>query len=170
MKRLTLLSALSAAIFVLAISASATAGDSKGQVGFDKLTVLVGEWEGQAEDGSSREASYKLISGGTALMETLKAEAEAPMVTIYNLDDDRVALTHYCTGNNQPRMQTEPISGDPKVLDFTFTGGTNLTSTNHAHISGLVVTFQDQDHFMQKWTWKESGKDHFTTVQFTRKK
>jgi len=81
-----------------------------------------------------------------------------------------VALTHYCTANNQPRMQTEPIAGDPKVLDFTFTGGTNLTSTNHAHIDGLVVTFQDEDHFTQKWSWKESGNDEFTTIQFTRKK
>ena len=161
---------LSMAVLALSVSLNATAGDPKGQIGFDKLKTLVGEWEGQAEDGSSREASYELISGGTALMETLGSEAEAPMVTIYNLDDDRVALTHYCTGNNQPRMQTEPIAGDPKVLDFTFTGGTNLTSTNHAYISGLVVTFQDQDHFTQKWAWKESGKDHFTTVQFTRKK
>ena len=169
MKRLTLLSA-SAAILVLALSSGATAGDAKGQVGFDKLKTLVGEWEGQAEDGSSRAASYELISGGTALMETLKAESEAPMVTIYHLDDDRVALTHYCTGNNQPRMQTEPLAGDPKVLDFMFTGGTNLNSTDHAHISGLVVTFQDKNHFTQKWTWKETSKDHFTTVHFTRKK
>ena len=167
MKRLTL---LSTAILILALSGDATAGDAKGQIGFDKLKTLVGAWEGQAEDGSSREASYELISGGTALMETLKAESEPPMVTIYHLDDDRVALTHYCAGNNQPRMQTEPLAGDPKVLDFTFNGGTNLNSTNHAHISGLVVTFQDENHFTQKWTWKESGNDHFTTVQFTRKK
>ena len=85
------------------------------------------------------------------------------MVTIYNVDGDRVALTHYCSANNQPRMQTVPIAGDPKVLDFTFAGGTNLTSTNPAHIDGLVVTFQDEDHFTQKWSWKESGNDEFTT-------
>ncbi len=167
MKLMTL---LSTAILVLSLSASVTAGDSKGQVGFDKLKALVGEWEGQTQDGSPRQASYQLISGETALMETLQSEAEAPMVTIYNVDDDRVALTHYCTANNQPRMQTEPITGDPKVLDFTFTSGTNLTSTNPAHIDGLVVTFQDEDHFTQKWSWKESGNDEFTTIQFTRKK
>lgn len=167
MKLMTL---LSTAILVLSLSASVTPSDSKGQVGFDKLKALVGEWEGQTEDGNPRQASYQLISGETALMETLQSEAEAPMVTIYNVDDDRVALTHYCTANNQPRMQTEPIAGEPKVLDFTFTGGTNLTSTNHAHIDGLVVTFQDEDHFTQKWSWKESGKVHFTTIQFTRKK
>ncbi len=170
MKRITLLSTLAAAILVLALSASVTAGDSKGQVGFDKLKALLGEWEGQTQDGSPRQASYQLISGGTALMETLQSEAEPPMVTIYNVDRDRVALTHYCTANNQPRMQTEPIAGDPKGLDFTFTGGTNLTSADHPHIDGLVVTFQDEDHFTQKWSWKESGNDEFTTIQFTRKK
>ena len=167
MKRITL---LLTAILVLSLSASVAAGDSKGQVGFDKLKALLGEWEGQTQDGSPREASYQLISGGTALMETLQSEAEPPMVTIYIVDGDRVALTHYCTANNQPRMQTEPIAGDPKVLDFTFTGGTNLTSADHPHIDGLVVTFQDEDRFTQKWFWKESGNDEFTTIQFTRKK
>ena len=115
---------LSTAVLVLSLSAGATAGDPTGRVGFDKLKTLIGEWDGQAEDGTSREASYELISGGTALMETLKSEAEPPMVTIYTMDDDRVALTHYCTSNNQPRMQTEPITGDPKVhqeqFDFAF--------------------------------------------------
>ncbi len=43
MKRITL---LLAAILVLSLSASVTAGDSKGEVGFDKLKALVGEWEG----------------------------------------------------------------------------------------------------------------------------
>lgn len=157
-------------ISILALSVGTVAAESQGQVGFDKLKTLVGEWEGQAEDGTSGKASYQLISGGTALMETLTSEAEPPMVTIYHVDDERVALTHYCTANNQPRLQTEPITGKPERLDFTFAGGTNLKSTKHAHINGLVVTFQDDDHFTQKWTWRESGKDQFNTIQFTRKK
>ena len=47
MKRIAL---LSTAILVLSLSASVTAGDSKGQVGFDKLKALLGEWESQTQD------------------------------------------------------------------------------------------------------------------------
>jgi len=166
MRNVTLLSASLA----LALSAGSAAAQGKGQAGFDKLKTLVGEWEGQSEDGVPSRASYQLISGGTALMETYEPGGEPPMVTIYAVDGDRVALTHYCSANNQPRMESPPIEGEPQRLAFAFTGGTNLASADTPHIDSLVLTFEDRHRFTQKWSWKEAGKDHFTTVHFTRKK
>src|SRR3990172_8832414 len=122
MRNVTLLSASLA----LALSAGSAAVQEKGQAGFDKLKTLVGEWEGQSEDGVPSRASYQLISGGTALMETYEPGGEPAMVTIYAVDGDRVALTHYCTANNQPRMESPPIEGEPQRLDFAFTGGAKL--------------------------------------------
>jgi hypothetical protein len=135
--------------------------------GFDKLTTLVGEWEGTGEDGVHRSVRYELISGGTALWETLSPENEPDMVTVYTLDDDHLALTHFCSANNQPRMTTEPLASAPESLVFTFAGGTNLEATQ-GHMVGLVVTFEGNDHFTQRWTWKESGNDHVSVFHFTR--
>jgi hypothetical protein len=138
--------------------------------GFDKLKTLVGEWAGKTAEGKDGQASYRLVSNGTALMEMLHPGGESEMVTMYTADGKRVAVTHYCSANNQPRMQTVPLSASPQKLDFTYVGATNLASPTAGHMNRLVVTFQDNDHFTQDWTWKEPGKERVESIKFTRKK
>lgn len=137
--------------------------------GFDKVKTLVGDWEGKAPDGKPVRVSYRLVSSGTALMETLGPGGESEMVTIYTADADRVALTHYCNANNQPRMRSAPVGGIPQKLDFSFVGATNLASPTAGHMHNLTVTFEDKDHFTQMWTWREGLKERTTTFHFTRK-
>ncbi len=57
-----------------------------------------------ADDGKTGQVSYRLVSGGTALEETLQPPDEPSMLTLYSADGARVALTHFCPMNNQPRM------------------------------------------------------------------
>jgi hypothetical protein len=92
------------------------------------------------------------------------------MVTLYTADGNRLALTHYCSAGNQPRMETMAITGDPKEFDFSFTGITNLMNPNTGHMHHLVIQIADQDHFTEQWTWRENGKDRIHTIHFTRKK
>ena len=153
-----------------ALCARPCAAHTKANPGFDKMKTLVGEWEGKAKDGKGVRASYRLVSSGTALMEMLYPMDESEMVTLYTADGDRVAVTHYCSANNQPRMRTAPVSDDPQKLDFSFVGATNLASRAAGYMYHLAVAFRDNDHFAQNWTWRENGKDTTETFQFTRKK
>ncbi len=56
-------------IVLLAASAQA---QSKAAPAFDKLKAMAGEWQGKASDGSERTVSYRLASGGSTIIETLK--------------------------------------------------------------------------------------------------
>jgi hypothetical protein len=166
MKRLFVLTVAS----FLIVSLNARSARAQAQAGFDKLKTLVGEWEGRNSEGVRATATYQLVSGGTALMETLSTEGESSMVTMYTLDGERLALTHYCAANNQPRMQTSPLTDVPQTLDFRFTGGTNLENGSEPHMDGLVVTFEDADHLTQRWTWKDGGNEQISVFHFTRKR
>jgi len=50
--------------------------DSAPSPQLDKLKSLAGNWEGKSTDGKTIRANYKLVSGGTAVAETLSAEGE----------------------------------------------------------------------------------------------
>jgi hypothetical protein len=167
MKRLTWLSLCMLGLTFCVLPAAA---QTKENAGFAKVKTLVGEWEGKANDGKAIQVSYRLVSGGTALMEVLHHGDETEMVTLYTADGDRVAVTHYCSANNQPRMQTAPISSSPQKLEFSFVGATNLAGPAAGHMHDLAVRFEDQDHFTQDWTWRDNGKDKTETYHFARKK
>ena len=137
--------------------------------GFSQLTPLVGEWEGQTPDGKPVRASYRIVSGGTALLEDLRMGGEPEMVTVYHPDGDRVAVTHFCTSGNQPQMETAPITGDAKQFSFEFVRATNLASPSDGHMHHLTVTLVDKDHFTEEWTWQEGGAGHAALFHFTRK-
>src|SRR5689334_22094918 len=82
---------------------------AKSAAAFERLISLVGEWEGTNSAGQVQ-ATYTLVSGGTALMERLKAANEPEMITLYSLDGDHLLVTHYCSMGNQPQMKTATIT------------------------------------------------------------
>jgi hypothetical protein len=137
--------------------------------GLDQLKSLAGSWEGTTSSGKSTRISYELASGGTALLERLHSAEESEMITVYTADGSRVAMTHYCSANNQPQMQTAPISGPANKFTFSFVRATNLASPSAGHMHQLVITVQDHDHFTQEWTWVEKGQTKTELFRFTRK-
>ncbi len=137
--------------------------------GLDKLKSLAGEWEGKNPEGKPVRVSYKVVSTGTAVLEALNSSDESDMVTLYTADGDRVAMTHYCAANNQPRMRSAAVTGAFKELAFTFTGATNLASPDAGHMHKLVLSFDDASHFSQHWTWREKGAEKTEVFRFTRK-
>lgn len=143
---------------------------SKAAPAFDKLKAMVGEWHGKAADGSERTVSYRLASGGSTIIETLKPKDEPEMISVYHRDGDSLVMTHYCSAGNQPRMRAEVLSGDVKTLDFKFVDATNLKKQTDGHINHLTVTFQDKDHVAMVWTWRENGQDTTLVINLERKK
>ncbi len=170
--------ALSLCTFVLAIvlgaafaaaAAGATVAEKKPDA-FDKLKALTGEWDGTSNEGKPVHVAYSLTSAGSALMESIDPGTEHSMITMYHHDGDRLMMTHYCAAGNQPRMRAGGLSADGKSLSFSFVDATNLAKASDPHMVKLVLTFNDDDHLTQEWTFRGGGKDQPTVFQLARKK
>jgi hypothetical protein len=160
---------ISIALAAFLFAAALALAQPKPASGFDQLKSLVGTWEGTNPSGNTVRVSYELASGGSALLEHLRTGDEPEMLTVYTADGSRIAMTHYCSANNQPQMQTAPISGAVTKFTFSFVRITNLASAGAGHMQSLVVTIQDKDHFTQEWTWVEKGQSKADLFKFTRK-
>ena len=139
---------------------------------WDKLKTLVGDWKGSyagadAPGMGEVRLSYKLVSGGKSLMETMDSGHDVNMITIYHLDGNRILATHYCSAGNQPRMAASGLSPDGKTLTFRFVDATNVGPDSEV-MQGLVVTFEGPDRLAQAWTSRANGKDHVGTFTYTR--
>ena len=158
------------ALLALVLTVGAGADTPSSNPAWEKMKSLVGDWEGTAEGHPAR-VSYKLVSSGTALAESLSTPDGGEMLTIYHPDGSRLVMTHYCTENNQPRMRATGLSSDGKRIVFNFVDVTNVSGPDAPHMVGLVVLFLDADHMTQQWTHQEApGKTHTSDFQFTRKK
>jgi hypothetical protein len=140
------------------------------EAAFNKLLSLAGEWEGKDEHGTAAKTNFQVLATKTAVMETLSPSGMDEMVTLYSLDNDGIALVHYCPTNNQPRMRVVPQSDDIKELSFDFQGAGNLKSPSTGHQHHLVLRFIDDNHIAEAWTWRQDGKDTPMTFRFSRKK
>ncbi len=139
--------------------------------GFEKLKSLIGDWQGKAPDGTPGTISYKLVSAGSAILESIGGPHHIDsMITVYHPDGARLMMTHYCSAANQPRMVAGPVSAPVHGLHFKFLDVTNLASPDAGYMNDLVVTFVDHDHFDQAWTFTEKGKANTETFHWSRVK
>lgn len=143
---------------VLGLAVAPAAAQSKAHASFDKLKTLAGNWEGTAS-GVLSKVSYRVVSNGSVLEETMQNGTEDPMVTIYHLDGARLMVTHYCGAGNQPRMVATPDPTKPNVFAFKFQDVTNLSKVQPGHMRDLVLTLVDKDHITQQWTWHTQDKE-----------
>jgi len=154
------------------VAAVTPSDEGKTSPAFEKLKSLAGTWKARDNDGKSFAVSYKVVSAGTAVMETMDMhEHEASMITMYHADGDKLMLTHYCSMGNQPRMRAQGLSKDDSSLEFAFVDISNLINPADAYMSGLVIRFKDADHFSEQWTMHKKGtEDHAETFEYERVK
>lgn len=160
----------SAFIAGISFAGSAMAPMIKTIPDFEKIKSLVGEWEGKSLDGNPAKVSYTLVSDNSALMEKLAMGGESEMVTMYHPDGDHLMMTHYCSAHNQPRMRSQKLSMETKDIMFDLVDVTNLSTPDSGHMKKLVLSFVDQDHLTQEWTWTERGKENTVVIRFERRK
>lgn len=138
-------------LVLLAISTMALA-QSSSQKAFDQMKSLAGTWEGTL-DGKVMHVSLRVTSMGNALMhEMTGAGRPDDPITMFNLDGDRLLLTHYCDAGNQPRM-VATVSPDGKTITFNFIDATNLLDSQMGHMQRVVFSFIDPDHHTEEWTF-----------------
>ncbi len=159
-------------IFAVLALAAVAYGDMKHHMAnapsspaFDKMKNLVGEWKANVPGMGDVIATYAMHSDGSALLEELKMPDGASMITVYYPTSSGVAMTHYCSGHNQPHMVAKS-SGDN--LAFKAVSYDNLASKDAQHMKAVNFAFKDADHFTATWTNTEKGKEMPVPFNFTR--
>jgi hypothetical protein len=153
------------------------AAPSETQTSFAKLKTLAGSWEGRpkvvppvpALDGKTAHVMFRVASRGHTLMHDLKIDGipDNP-ITMLVVDADRLLLTHYCDGDNRPRMIGK-TSADGKTVEFDFLDISGNVTGGHMHHA--VFTFVDENHHSEEWTFMMPGdKPMHVSVDLERKK
>ena len=147
---------LIALLFALPLN-TASAQDAKKT--FDALKKLEGVWHGpmrtdpaaKGVDGTATTVTLRVTSMGNLLMHEMTGvgRPDNPITTIY-LDNDRIALTHYCDAGNRPRMVAK-ASDDGKSVEFDFVDVAG--STKYGYMRRAVFTFVDENTHVEEWTF-----------------
>lgn len=123
---------------------------------FDTLKKLAGDYQISLGGKVIGNANYRVTSAGSAVVETIFAGAPHEMVTVYTRDGDRIAVTHYCAGNNQPHLISKAAEGNK--LAFDFVSVSNLKSPDDDHMHSLQLTFDGPDQVTHEWQDYAKGK------------
>lgn len=171
MHRLRSLLFLSLCLFLVSsLTAQEMQHGTRSTPAFDQLKSLAGEWQGKTSSVAATKVTYKVVSNGSVVMETLQPANEAEMITMYTVEGDRLVVTHYCSMGNQPTMQTAALSGATGKYEFTFVRVAGTKTPDEGHMVGLSLSIQDKDHITQMWTFLQNGKAESETFTYTRVK
>jgi hypothetical protein len=157
---------VAAAIFMLCVSVGAngqSAGrpvpTSDGQSALDLMKTLAGAWQGSVTTDNPAWStdkplplSIRVASHGNALIHELNTGG--PEVTMFSLENGRLALMHYCDFGNRPYMVARPVT-DGKTVEFDlveFSGSDQI-----GHVSHGVFTIIDTNHHVEDWIFVPAG-------------
>jgi hypothetical protein len=157
-----------AAYLLMILFTTAAFAQSDAQKSFDKLKSLTGTWEGKTAQGEPVQVSYRMTSGGSALMSEITGHGEH-MITMFHLDGaNRLLMTHYCAIGNQPRMQAG-ASPDGNSITFNFLDATNLDSPQSGHMDHVVIATLAPNHHTEEWNFTDHGKETKEVFDLKRK-
>jgi hypothetical protein len=145
-----------AATMIIVLSASLVVAQSDAHKSFDLLKGMEGNWAGKNNQGQPVQVSFRITSGGSALMSEIHGHGPENMITMFHMDDERLLMTHYCGAGNQPRMKV--VSSDAKSVSFEFFDGTNI-GPGDGHMQHVTFTEPDTDHHVEEWIFLDHGKE-----------
>jgi len=161
--------AISLGVLLASLAAHAQTGS---QQSFASIKALSGNWEGKGEMNEPVNVSFKLTAGGSAVMSEIISQMHGKsddMITMFNMDGDRLLMTHYCEAGNQPRMKAS-VSPDGKTLTFDFVDGTNITAAQPGHMQRVVFNLIDVSHHIEVWHFATpDGKEIVRTFDLQKK-
>ncbi|HSO33220.1 MAG TPA: hypothetical protein VLT33_11890 [Labilithrix sp.] len=89
--------------------------------------VLVGSWKATTAENRSYLVSYRVVSNGSALVETFTSGATGKeTLSVYHRDGGALVMTHYCAQGNQARLKATHATGESVV--FAFLDATNVAA------------------------------------------
>jgi hypothetical protein len=132
---------------------------------FANLAGLAGDWQATTPKGAVVRASYRVVAGGSAVVETWTTPSGGETVTVFHRDGAGVVATHYCAQGNQPRLRL--ASGEPTRLHFEFWDATNL-APGASHLVRLDLARRDPEHYDKTEIYAEGSREESTTFAFVR--
>lgn len=169
----TMMTSLSAVLMLTAFLTADEKPASKATpaAAFERLKSLKGDWEiKDAPHGHEGIVNYKVTAAGSAVMETMFGGTDHEMITMFYMEGDNLALTHYCMLQNRPHMRAEKASSPDKVV-FKCKDGEDLKLDAEDHMHQASFTFVDADHVKADWVMYKGGKsDSEHSFQLVRKK
>jgi len=160
---------LSLMLLITAFTATIAVAQTNAQKAFDAIKSMPGSWEGTTPDGHPLQVTFKVVSGGSAVVSEIMGHGPEDMVSMFHLDGaDRLLMTHYCGAGNQPRMQAS-VSPDGKTITFSFVDATNLKSADDGHMYRMVLALLDSNHHTEEWTFIDHGKEMKESFDLRRK-
>ena len=138
---------------------AAASNPSAASAAFDRLKALEGTWTGSGGHGDMAgpiTVTYKVTSGGSAVLETMLHGTKEEMITVYYLDGDDLVLTHYCGLGNQPHMKASAPSEGKLV--FGFAGGSNIAPAKDQHMHEMTMEIVSKDELRTEWHLYADGK------------
>jgi hypothetical protein len=144
------------------------------QSSFDRIKSLSGDWEvTRGPDGHGQHGAtvfYKVTAAGSAVQETLFGGTDHEMITLYYVEDGKLALTHYCMLQNRPLMREEKTS-NPAQIVLVCPKAENAKIEAEDHMHQVTYTFIDADHVKADWVLFKGGKPDSThTFELARRK
>ena len=136
---------------------------TEAQKSYDILKSLAGTWLGTVKtdpsqlefDGNTIQTTIHVTSSGNAIVHEMKATGSTlGDISIFDKDEDRLRLTHFCDAANRPRFVGK-LSPDGKTLEFDFldvAGG-----TKYGYLQHVVFTIIDAEHHTEDWTYLAPG-------------
>ncbi len=133
--------------------------DSLAAAKLQQLKSLEGEWSiaSVPEMPTGGTVTYTTISGGSVVMEEMFPGTPHSMVTMYHVEAGRLALTHYCSAGNQPKMLAEP-GGSTEALRFSCVGGPGYDCQRDMHMHSAEFDFLPDGAVQARWASLEGGK------------
>ncbi len=127
---------------------------------------LVGRWKATTPDNRSFVASYRLVSNGSALVETFTSSSSGKeTLSVYHHDGRALLLTHYCAQGNQARLEATVATRERIV--FEYLDATNLRAEQDV-MQRLTFVLR-ADGFDQESVYRlPSGELETTTLRFFR--
>jgi hypothetical protein len=115
--------------------------------------------------GKTITVEYRLLSNGSALVETFTTSSGKQTLSAYHRDGRQLMVTHYCAQGNQARLKAVEAGADRVV--FAYLDATNVGADDGV-MHRLVVALHG-DAFDQESVYRSgSGESDVSTLHFVR--
>lgn len=124
---------------------------------------LVGRWKATTPQNRTILVSYRVVSNGSALVETFTSASGKETLSVYHRDGAGLMLTHYCAQGNQARLRA--IEATRERIVFSYLDATNVGGDQDV-MTRLAVVLR-ADGFDQETVYRApNGEQETATLRF----